>query len=193
MTLIWLFANHSWYNSWSFSLQNIITCLHLYMMEDCWMVAVHVRPTYHDLLRHTSKKVNLFDELEGWKPPSTICPQCWVQIFWTKLAGKRPVWPVLSRRPLHHPSSLLRSSTWGRFHISITLERFLSPVVCLVLLGGIHLLRSQNFHDFGPLPPLFAVSRNLSVLSFAKLATSFTPLPPLGANVINGSPLTPEG
>ena len=45
------------------------------------------------------------------------------------------------------------------------------------------------FGILDPLPPLLAVSRNLSVLSFAKLATSFTPLPPLGANVINGSPL----
>ena len=43
---------------------------------------------------------------------------------------------------------------------------------------------------WAPSPPLFAVSRNLSVLLFAKLATSFTPLPPLGANVINGSPLS---
>ena len=44
--------------------------------------------------------------------------------------------------------------------------------------GGIHLLRLQNIGDFGPPPPLFAFSRNLSVLSFALLATSLTPLPP---------------
>ena len=48
-------------------------------------------------------------------------------------------------------------------------------------LRGHHLLRSHNFRDFGPPPPLFAVSRNISVLLFAKLATS------LSANVINGS------
>ena len=42
------------------------------------------------------------------------------------------------------------------------------------MLGGIHLLRSQNFPGFWT--PLVRISRNLSVLSFAKSAISLTPL-----------------
>ena len=62
-------------------------------------------------------------------------------------------------------------------------------------LGNIH--REHPFITFAKFPgfwtpslPFVRISRNLSVLSFAKLVISLTPPPPLGANVINGLPLT---
>ena len=56
-------------------------------------------------------------------------------------------------------------------------------------LGGIHLLRSQNFRDFRPPPPFICISRNLSVSIIRIFGQFLNPPSPLGANVINGSPL----
>ena len=54
--------------------------------------------------------------------------------------------------------------------------------------GGFHLVFTQNFRDFR-LPPPGTLSRNLSVLMYAKIGHIFdTPLP-LSAYILNGSPL----
>ena len=55
-------------------------------------------------------------------------------------------------------------------------------------LGGIHLLRSQNFWDYGP-PLVRSFTQPISSV-VRKIGHFFHPPPPLGANVINGSPLT---
>ena len=59
--------------------------------------------------------------------------------------------------------------------------------------GGIHLLRPQNFRDFGPPPVHFFGLNHKTKFTQPRLLRSLLGTLPLSANVINGSPLmSPE-